>query len=90
MDHHAHTTAPEPVRRGRVVVVDAVDDLQLEEVVARSEAADLADTPLSGPFADAVDVDVGVGVGDEPTILTVLEVALDAVASLHRVAGSAA
>ena len=85
VDHHAHAAQPEPERGGDVFVVDVVDDLYLEEVVAGTQAAHLADAAKQGSFADVPDL----GVEHTAVILAVLEVALDAVAALHRVTRSA-
>jgi hypothetical protein len=49
VDHHAHLPGPEPEAGGDVRVVEVVDDLDLDEVVARSEAADLAEPRADAP-----------------------------------------
>ena len=66
-------------------VVDLLDRLHLQEVVARAKAAHLAQPPFHGPRADLP----GVGVGDSALILAAQQVAFDAVAVFQRVAGAA-
>ena len=74
---------PESLRRGRVV--NLVDRLHLQEVVARAETAHLAQPPFYGARADLP----GVGVGDSALILTAQQVAFDAVAVFQRVPSAA-
>jgi hypothetical protein len=52
VDHDAELSGPQPERLGHRPVVDLVHRLHLEEVVAGSEAADLAEPALHGALAD--------------------------------------
>ena len=55
VDHHAdHVLAPGPSPAAALVVEHLVDDLHLEEVVARAERAALVGAALERPVADAV------------------------------------
>ena len=49
VDHHADLPGAQPERGGDGLVVDLVDGLHLEEVVAGAEAAHLAEAALARP-----------------------------------------
>ena len=68
----------EPEGPGRGLVEDLEDLLDLQEVVARAERAELGDAPLHGPFGDVL----GGGVLHPAALLGPLEVLLPAVAVL--------
>ncbi len=70
--------AVEPEGPGRGLVEDLEDLLDLQEVVARAERAELGDAPLQGPFGDVL----GRGVLHPAALLGPLEVLLPAVAVL--------
>ena len=59
VDHHADQARPQPQRLGGALVVDPVDRLHLQEVVARAEAAELAPAALQRPLADPRRVGIG-------------------------------
>ena len=52
VDQQRDLSLVEPERPGRALLVDAVHALQLEEVVARAEGADLMLAPVSGARGD--------------------------------------
>src|SRR5690606_41337001 len=81
VDHDADLVGPEPEHLGHGGVVDLGDPLELQEVVARAQAADLTGAPLDGAVADLA----GVGVGDGAGVLAAQQVPLVAVAALDRV-----
>jgi hypothetical protein len=72
----------EPLRRGGIV--DLLDCLHLEEVVARAQAAHLAQPPVHRPRADLP----GIGLGDSAPVLTACQVTLAAITLVERVAGA--
>lgn len=80
VDHDAHLAVAQPELLRRGGVVDLLDRLDLQEVVARAEATHLVQAPVDGPGADLI----GIGVGDGALILAAQQVAFDAVALLHR------
>ena len=82
VDHDADLPVPQPEPPRRVSVVDQVHGLDLQEVVARAEAADLVQAAVHRPAAHLG----GVGVRHRPLVLTPQQVALVAVALRDRVA----
>jgi len=84
MDHHADLPfgQPEHLRR----IEDLLHRLDLQEVIARAEAADLVQPTVDGPAADLRRV----GAADRAAILAPVQVALAAVTARHRVGGPAA
>jgi hypothetical protein len=81
VDHDADLAVPQPERLGRDRVVHVGDALHLEEVIAGTEAAHLAETAFDGPRADLV----GIGVGHRPLVFAAQQIAFVAVAALDRV-----
>jgi hypothetical protein len=59
VDHHAEQVGPQAQRLGDRGVVDLLDRLHLQEMVARSEAAELPAPPLAGPVPDRPRIGVG-------------------------------
>ena len=51
MNHHANLALRQPESRRRVWVEDFLDNLRLEEMVTRAQAADLMQTPVDGSLA---------------------------------------
>ena len=86
VDHHHHLLGEEPEGAGGGAVVDLGDDLDLAEVVARAQRAELAPAALVGALGDRV----GVGAGDRSPLLQGVEVAALAEPVLHRPAGARA
>jgi hypothetical protein len=84
VDHHAHLPGVQPERGGPRRVEDLVDDLDLEEVVAGAEAADLVQAPQQRPVADRV----GVGAGEHAPVLATFEVPSSAMAALDCEGGA--
>jgi len=85
VDHHRDPARVQPESRGGRRVVQAVDHLDLQEVVAGPQAADLAQPAVAGSLADLA----GVGVGDDAGVLAVLQVAGHAKAPIDRIPGAA-
>ncbi len=85
VDHHAHGPRVEPHPRRRGGVEQAVDDLDLEEVVPGAEAAELPEAAVERPLADRRPV----GTLHHPVGLAPLQVAGDPVTLLHREPGAA-
>jgi hypothetical protein len=81
VDHHTDLSDPQSVRRRHRLVEHGVDDLHLQEVVARSQTADLAQPPQDGPLAHLPKI----GVGNRAAILAAVEVTGDPVSLLDRV-----
>ncbi len=77
--------AAEPERRCGGVVVDPVNGLYFEEVIAGAEAAQLTEPSLEGPEADLA----GVSAIDLAAVLAALQVTTYAVPRFHRVARAA-
>jgi hypothetical protein len=80
VDHHRHLADPQPERGRGPRVVDGLDDLDLQEVVAGAEAAELAQPALAGPLADLG----GIGVADGAVVLAAVQVTLLPDTMLHR------
>ena len=80
MDHRHDLSLGEPPRVGHIGVDDLVDDLQLEEVVAGAEAADLRVSARDRLLRDGV----GAGAGDAALVLGVGDVVLGRVAALDQ------
>jgi hypothetical protein len=59
VDQHGQLPLLEPERRGRADLVDALDPLELEEVVARAERADLPLAALARPLRHRAGVRAG-------------------------------
>jgi hypothetical protein len=81
VDHHADSADGQPERLGRRRVVDSVDRLDLQEVVARPETADLVQATGPGVVTDLS----GVGVADRTAVLAAGQVARHAVTPFDRV-----
>ena len=86
VDHHGGHAAFEPHGAGRLLVVDLVHFLHLEEVVARAERAELVAAPALRALAHRARV----GVGQHATLLAVIEVARRAQAAPDRPGGPVA
>jgi hypothetical protein len=84
VDHHADLTGTQTERRGHGRVVDVLHDLDLEEVIAGSEAAHLPEPTLHGTLTDVR----GIRTTDRTAVLAAFEVPLDAESLLDRVAGA--
>ena len=74
VDHHGHGTALEPEQAGRAGVVDLIDRLHLEKVVARVERPELAAAALARADAHGRRL----GAGEHASLLALVEVALRA------------
>lgn len=80
VNHHADPAAGEPEDASGVGTGERVDGFDLQEVVARPKAAELAKTPVQG----AVGHHDGVCVGEPAEVLAADEVGLDAEPGRHR------
>jgi hypothetical protein len=80
MDREADRADLEPEVGGDVLAVDLVDDLDLEEVVAAAEGADLGHAAREGALAHGLRI----GAGIESAVLDVVEVVGRAVAVVDR------
>ncbi len=78
MDHHHDLAGGDAEGRGRLAVEDLVDHLDLEEMVAGAQAADLRQAALQGLLADRV----GVGARHRAALLGVGEILLGGQAAL--------
>src|SRR5208283_183101 len=84
VDHDADRVLCQSHLCGRGRVVDAVDGLYFQEVVAGAEAADLTEPAFDGPVADRGRV----GALEHATVFASLEVACDTVSLVHREPGA--
>jgi hypothetical protein len=84
VNHDAHLVLSEPERRGDALVVDLGDLLNLQEVIGRTEAADLPEAPFTCALAHLLHVRVV----DGAAVLAAPQVALLAVPLLHGVPGT--
>lgn len=85
VDHHAHLALAKTEGCGRPGIVHLLDRLYLEEVVARSQAADLPEPALHGPR-----IHLGrVGAAHSTLVFAPLQVPVRPVAAFHGVAGAA-
>ena len=80
MDHDGRLAALHAPGGRDLLVEDLVHRLQLQEVVAGAQAADLRVPALHRPLADGV----GAGARDGPALLDVLQVLLGRLAALHQ------
>jgi hypothetical protein len=85
VDHHADLITTEAERCRCAIVVHVLDELNLEEVVARPEASDLTESPRERAVAHVRRI----GVAHRTPVFAQLEVAFHAVSSFDRVPGSA-
>jgi hypothetical protein len=81
VDHHADLAVAEPERFGDVLVVDVLDRLNLQEMVARPQAAELPEPTLLRADADGCCI----GVGYCALVFAALQVAGGSVAAFDRV-----
>ena len=86
MDHDDDLSRLDPESTGGRVVVDAIHHLDLEEVVARAETAELVEPALDCVLADILDVVDG----ERTLVFTALEVVARAIAGVDREPRSAA
>ena len=77
VDHHRDRAELEAERPRRVLVVDALDLLHLEEVVARSQRAELIAAARLRALADRA----GIGAVEHAAFLAVVEIAAGAEAA---------
>ena len=85
MDHHADLAGRQPEQLRSSRVVNFPDDLHLQEMVSRPQAADLAQAPVDSPLADPARL----GTGDHALVLTPSQVPPGAMTTLDRVPGPA-
>jgi hypothetical protein len=85
VDHHGDLVLEQPERLGDRLVEDLGDVLQLGEVVAGAERAELRLAALLGAIGD----EVGIGAGDAAALLDGLEILLAPEAPRDRPAGAA-
>jgi len=80
VDPHSDPPRYQPERAGRLLIIHLGDLIDLEEMVARPQRANLIAPPIPRPSADCR----GVGLLHSPAILGVLQVALGPLAVAHR------
>jgi hypothetical protein len=85
VDHHTELARVDPEPFRRCDIVDLVDDLHLDEVVAGAEAAHLSESTLTSPSADLGRV----GTGDHAAVLAPRQIPWRAMPPRHGVGGAA-